>query len=158
MDKKSYALAGALVGFGIVIFCTRLWQPERQVRLHQLHLIEAVEKRNWSRFSGFISPNYSDRWQHDRNFLLKEPQEVFRQFLSLTLVAQERSLTVQNGNGLVTSQLTLTGNGGPLAQFAVQKVAELRSPFTFEWKQKSWKPWDWELVRFDQPELEIPEF
>jgi hypothetical protein len=49
----------------------------------------------------------------------------------------------------------LKGNGGPLAELAIQKAAALQQPFTIEWRQASWKPWHWVLVRVDQPELEI---
>jgi hypothetical protein len=40
----------------------------------------------------------------------------------------------------------------------VQRAEELREPFTFDWQQQSWKPWDWALVRIEQRELQIPDF
>jgi len=40
----------------------------------------------------------------------------------------------------------------------MSRVAELKEPFSFTWRQVSWKPWDWKLVRVDQPELEITEY
>jgi hypothetical protein len=40
--------------------------------------------------------------------------------------------------------------------YARDEVNALREPFTMTWRKKSWKPWDWELIRVEQPELRIP--
>lgn len=156
MDRKTYGLAGAAIGFAIVIFCAVLWQPDRQIRLHQKHLLKSVEKRDWDRFTRFVADDYSDRWGHDKTFVLRESREVFRQFIFLTVRQEERTLRTNEGSGIVEARVMIEGRGGPLAEFAMQRVNALAEPFRFRWQQKSWKPWDWQLVEFDQPELEIP--
>jgi hypothetical protein len=83
---------------------------------------------------------------------------VFAQFIAMEIKALDPEVEEANGQGTVRARLTLTGSGGPLAEMAIQKAAALRQPFVFEWRQASWKPWDWLLVRVDQPELEIAEF
>ena len=40
-----YAGLVVAVIWGIYLF--RLWQPERQIELHNVHLLEQIEKHNW---------------------------------------------------------------------------------------------------------------
>jgi hypothetical protein len=63
-----------------------------------------------------------------------------------------------NGLGTARARITLKGRGGPFADMAMGRLDELKQPFSFTWRQRSWKPWDWKLVRIDQPELEVPEY
>jgi hypothetical protein len=157
MDRKSKLLA--LLVFGVVsgIYCLTLWQPERQVRLHQENFLRAVEKRNWDRLGRFVAEHYSDRWGHDKEFVLRESREVFRQFLFLTIRQEIGEVTLTGTKGNVRTRITIAGTGGPMAEFAKARTNALTSPFAFEWEQASWKPWDWRLVSFDHPELELPE-
>jgi hypothetical protein len=138
-----------------VLTCAWLWQPERQVRLHQRHLLDAVGQRDWDKVGGFFDAQYADRWGHDKGFMLRAGREVFRQFLSLQVESEPASCTAGGGRGHISARVRLRGQGGPLAELAVERVNSLHAPFTFEWEQKSWRPWDWTLTRFDQPELEI---
>ena len=62
-----------------------------------------------------------------------------------------------DGTGTTRARLILAGRGSPLAEYAVERVARLTQPFTFTWRQRSWKPWDWVLTKMEQPELEIGE-
>ena len=151
------SVCGAAVFVASAIYLLALWQPERQVRLHQSHLIRAVEKRNWDRFASFVADDYSDLWGHDRTFVLRESREVFRQFLFLTLRQEIESAEADFGRGKVSARLEIEGSGGPLAELAKQHVNGLRHPFTFHWQQGSWKPWDWQLTRVEQPELRLPD-
>jgi hypothetical protein len=157
MDRKMKAVY-AVVLLGIVaIYIAALWQPARQVQLHQTNLLRAVEKRNWERFASFMADDYSDRWGHDKEFVLRESREVFRQFLFLTVRQEVRAMQIGDQRGTVLARIELTGSGGPLASVATERVNALSKPFTFRWRQRSWKPWDWQLVDVDQPELELSE-
>lgn len=148
----------AVVLLGIVaIYIAALWQPARQVQLHQTNLLRAVEKRNWERFASFMADDYSDRWGHDKEFVLRESREVFRQFLFLTVRQEVRAMQIGDQRGTVVARIELAGSGGPLATVARERVNALSEPFTFRWRQRSWKPWDWQLVDVDQPELELSE-
>lgn len=148
----------AVVLLGIVaIYTAALWQPARQVQLHQANLLRAVEKRNWERFASFMADDYSDRWGHDKEFVVRESREVFRQFLFLTVRQEVRATTILDQKGTVVARIELTGSGGPLANVVRERVNALSEPFTFRWRQRSWKPWDWQLVQVDQPELDLSE-
>jgi hypothetical protein len=156
MDRKLLRPFAAAALFVVVLYCVLLWQPTRQVRLHQAHLLRAIEKRNWPRVAEFIAENYSDRWGHDKEFVLREAREVFHHFVFLTVKQEEQGARVESGQGTVVTRIILLGTGSPVADFAKQRLADLEEPFTFRWRQQSWKPWDWQLTGFDHPELEMP--
>ena len=137
------------------LWCLWLWQPERQVRLHQQHLLDAAENRNWRNFNDLIDPSYGDRWGHDKAFVARETSEVMRQFFVVTIHREIIALDAVSGRGAVLARLKLEGNGTAIAQYAMQAVNRVDSPFTFDWRQKSWKPWDWKLVRADNENLRI---
>ena len=157
MDAKTLRLTLGLAAVAIVIFLALLWQPARQVRLHQAHFLKAVGKRNWETVGLFIAAEYHDRWGHDKENVLAQSAQVFGQFLFCNIQSEERSLVLENGRATVGARLTMGGTGGPLADYAMQRVNALTEPFVFKWVKKSWKPWDWELTEVDQPQLEIPE-
>jgi hypothetical protein len=140
-------------------YLVALWQPGRQLRLHQAHFFRALEKRDWERVHRFIAEDYSDRWGHDKEFVLRESREILRQFLFLKVRHELREVaTIGDGaEGSVSARVTLEGSGGPLAEIAKAHVASLSQPFVFRWVHRSWKPWDWKLREIDQSELELPE-
>ena len=137
------------------LYAAWLWQPARQVRLHTAHFLGAVERRKWDRVQSFVADNYSDRWGHDKEFVLRETREVFRQFLFLTIQSDPAPPVLAGPDATVSTPVKLAGDGSPIAQFAVEKVNTLRAPFIFTWHRASWRPWDWRLTRVEQPELEI---
>jgi hypothetical protein len=118
-------------------------------------LLAAVESKDWKDLSELMADDYSDRWGHDKATVIERSRTVFSQFFVIDLTAQEPEVEEANGQGFVRERIALKGNGGPLAELAVQRAATLQQPFLFEWRQASWKPWHWVLVRVDQPELEI---
>ena len=155
MDVKNLRLVLGLAAFAIAIFLAQLWQPARQVRLHQRHLLRAVEKRNWPAVGRFIGAEYRDRWGHDKENLIGRTTEVFGQFLLCHLVGEERTLSVAGGTGIIAEKITLGGTGSPLADYAKERVNALTEPFTFKWVHRGWKPWEWQLIECDHPRLEI---
>src|SRR5215210_5686323 len=132
----------ALASLGLVVlalYCLWLWQPERQVLKHHENLLLAAEKRSWNRFTDLIDPQYSDRWGHDRVFIVRETREWLRQFFALTVTGDIVTYEAVDGRGRVVAHIKLDGNGTALAQLAKSEVNSLREPFVFEWKRKSWK-------------------
>jgi hypothetical protein len=144
--------AGVLALFSV---CLWRWQPERQVRKHTEALLEACEDRDWEEFRALLAEDYTDRWGHDKTEAAERARQVFAQFLFLKLAARSLEVEEAEATGLARAHLELQGRGGPLAELAIQRVAELKQPFTFRWQQRSWKPWDWQLVQVEQPELRI---
>lgn len=139
------------------MWCAWLWQPERQARLHQQHLLRAFEERDWGDIAGFLAEDYADRWGHDKAFVLREGREVFRQFLWVAVAGEIVRAEVSGDAARMDVRVRLSGRGSPLAEVAMERVNALGEPFVFEWKRRSWKPWDWQLVRLDQAELQMEE-
>ena len=155
MDLKKRALAAAAVLAALALYAAWLWQPARQVRLHTAHFLGAVERRKWDRAQTFVADNYSDRWGHDKEFVLRESREVFRQFIFLTIQRDPAPPTITGPDAEIRTPIKLAGNGSPIAQLAVEKINTLRMPFTFTWHRTGWQPWSWQLTRIDQPELDL---
>jgi SnoaL-like domain len=156
--RRHFLLVGLIVLMAVVFVGLHLCQPERQVRRHNEMLIDAVESKDWKELSELMADDYSDRWGHDKATVIERSRTVFSQFLVMEITATEPEVEEANGFGTVRAKLKLSGSGGPVAELAIQKVAALQQPFIFEWRQASWKPWHWVLVRVDQPELEIEEY
>lgn len=135
--------------------CLWLWQPERQLLLHQQHLLRAVEDRDWGRIEAALDAGYGDRWGHTRATALRDGREWLRQFFALTVVPGNVTARVTPGGGMVAETLVFDGTGTPLAQMGREEANALRAPFVFEWKHAGWRPWAWTLVRMDQPELQL---
>lgn len=156
MPPRSIIPTAALLLLGLAVFLFVLWSPERQVRLHQEHLLAAVSDKKWARVASFIAEDYSDRWGHDKAFVVRAAGEVFAQFFALELSMQDPVLSAHDGNGEVSARLIAKGSGSPFAQMAIDTLQGLPEPFTFRWQKRSWKPWDWSLTHIDHPTLEIP--
>lgn len=152
---QKYRWSASAAGVAWVLYALWLWQPERQVHLHQKHFVDAAESRNWRRFGAFIDANYADRWGHDKPFVIRETSEVLRQFFVLTIQREDDAADAGNGSGTISQRLKLEGDGTPIAQYAMRAVNSVATPFVFEWRQKSWRPWDWKLVRAENAELRI---
>jgi len=105
-----------------------------------------------------MAEDYADRWGHDKARVAERSREVFRQFLVLGIEVEDLDVLEADGTGTATGRVALQGRGGPLAEMAIQEAATLREPFSFTWRQASWKPWDWKLTRVDQPELELDRY
>ena len=140
-----------------VMWCAWLWQPERQVRLHQQHFFRALEERDWGDIADFLDGDYADRWGHDKAFLVREGREIFRQFLWVTAAGEIVRAEVSGDAVRVDARLRLAGRGSPIGEMVLDRVNALREPFVFEWRRRSWKPWDWRMTRLDQPELQMEE-
>jgi hypothetical protein len=152
--SKASLLFGAAIAAMVTVRCIWLWQPERQVELHQQHFIEAVSDRKWKKIDHFLAEDFRDRFDHDKAWALKESREVLRQFFALTVKENRTNLalaTPGRQEATVTSTLKIEGGGTPIAEYAKTTVNSSTKPFTFTWKQKSWKPWDWQLTSIDHP-------
>jgi hypothetical protein len=155
MNIKSATAAACLAGVALLLFCLRLWQPERQVLRHNEHLLKAASSRNWTRVAEFIDEKYGDRWGHDKSSALSDSREILGQFFVLDLVGESSECRADGAIGTVSSRLKMTGKGSPLAEAAMEEVNALKNPFTFQWTRQSWKPWDWKLTRVDNPDLNL---
>jgi len=146
--------AGLLAALITGLYLVRLWQPELQIELHNRHLLAAIEQRDWSAVGNFIGADYQDRWGNDRPLLLERLTQVFRALPQARIQTADASVRADDGRGYCTARITLTA-GGDYAARIEARVNSLPTPFEFEWRRRSAKPWDWKLVRVENPALEI---
>lgn len=132
-----------------------LWQPERQVRLHTSHFLKKVERRNFQAAGKMMAADFHDRWEHDRSSALEDAHQVFSQFVFVTIENRTESCDMREGEATAHTRVKISGNGGGVAQLVMSRVNSLQQPFTFTWRKVGSAPWQWELTRIDQPELNI---
>ena len=63
-------VVGGIVALALGIYLARLWQPERQVRLHAMHLMANIREQELDEGAGFIGADFQDDWGDDRDRLL----------------------------------------------------------------------------------------
>lgn len=149
------AALASLVVVAISLRCLWLWQPERQLLLHQAHLRRAVEQRDWGRVQAVIDPAYADRWGYTRATGVQEARQWLGQFFALTITPEPMGDRWTADGGTVTERWKLDGTGTEVAAMVEQHVNSVEDPFVFQWKHGSWKPWDWTLVRVENPALDL---
>jgi len=149
--------AGLLVAVVLGIYLFRLWQPQRQIELHNLHLLEQIEKHNWNAVADFVGETYQDRWGNDRRLLLERLPQVFRALGQTRIDATGMAIRREADRGYWTAKITIQGNG-ELADFIQNRVNTLDAPFEFEWQRGATWPWDWKLIAVRNPALEISDY
>jgi hypothetical protein len=149
------AALASLVLATIAWRCFWLWQPERQLLLHQASFREAIEGRDWNKVRGLMDPAYADRWGYTRDTGVQEARQYLGQFFALTITPQLESDQLTPEGGTVTERWQLDGTGTEMAGMIEQAANASHTPFVFQWRRRSWKPWDWVLVRVDNAELNL---
>lgn len=126
--------------------------------MHTAQILKKVERRNWAGVGNLLAENYTDRWGHDKASAAADAREAFRQFLFVTVENRTDWSEVVGDHGTTRTRIKISGSGGPGAQLVMERVNTLREPFVFEWRKMSWKPWDWQLLSLDHPELRTERF
>jgi hypothetical protein len=157
MNLRESSLRASIGLLILVVWGLWLWQPQRQARLHQRSLLKAVEQRDWEELADLLDPQYTDHWGFDKETAPGAAQKAFSQFFFLTVRTEDPQWEFAGGSARFMAKLKLEGSGGPLTEVVIDRVNSLRTPFTFEWIHRSWKPWDWKLEMVEQEELKIPE-
>jgi len=147
--------AGLLVAAVLGIYLFQLWQPERQVTLHSANLIEALEENDWSDLADFIADNYEDRWGHDRAVVLLRLREVLSYAPNLQIEAIGVAARADDQEGTWSARIQVEADPNEVTALIKGRVNPLDAPFELQWRRQSWKPWDWKLVRVDNPALEL---
>jgi hypothetical protein len=149
--------AGLIVAALWAVYLFRLWQPERQLELHNRHLLEQIEEHDWKTVGAFIAETYQDRWGNDRKLLLERLPQVFRALGQTRIEASGIVIRPEEGRGFWTAKITINGTG-ELPDFVQSRVNSLDAPFEFEWQRGATWPWDWKLVAVRNPALEISDY
>jgi hypothetical protein len=147
--------AGLLVAFVVGLYLASLWAAERQVQLHSEHLVAAIEKRDAADVAAFIDESYRDDWGDDRELLLQRVRALLQLLRNIHVNATAPAIAVTGGEGRWTARVTITADG-EFAPAVSERVNAVTTPFELFWRKRSWKPWDWKLVRVANPTLEIP--
>jgi hypothetical protein len=155
MNFTRPVLGSAAASLVVALWLAWLWQPERQVRWHTAGFLGAIQRRNDDKMEGFIAEEYSDRWGHDKRFVITASRQVFQQFVFLTIEHQVLAASLEGGSGRIVARVKISGQGGPVAEYVMGRVNGLAEPFAFVWRKRSGRPWDWELISVEHPSLEI---
>ena len=139
----------------IALRCFWLWQPERQVMLHQQHFLEAAQDRDWAKYYGFFDDGFRMPMGQDKAWTLEQSRTVLGQFITLKISAPDTTVTLEGTTAHVSAVIRVDGSGSELAQAAMTAVNESKAPFEFTWKRASWKPWDWRLTAADHPLMHV---
>ena len=157
MTFRTGFYAGLIVAAFWGVYLFRLWQPQRQIELHNVHLLAHIEKHNWKSVGEFIGENYQDRWGNDRKLLLERLPQVFRALGNTRIESSAVVIRRDQGRGYWTAKITINGTG-EFGDFIQSRVNSLEAPFEFEWQPGATWPWDWKLVAVRNPALEISDY
>jgi hypothetical protein len=149
--------AGLIVAAVWGLYLFRLWQPQRQIELHNVHLLEQIEKHNWKTVGEFIGETYQDRWGNDRARLLERLPQIFRALGNTRIESSAVAIRCEEGRGYWTAKIRVNGTG-EFADYIQTRVNSLEAPFEFEWQRGATWPWDWKLVSVRNPALEISDY
>ncbi len=154
---KLYQKFGVWIGLLLVIAGLALWwwqQPEQQVRRAQKQLIKTLESRDFAAFERFLAEDYSDRWGQNKAIVKTHMADVLRQFIFLTIVAEEKSLEPSGGGWVLSARIQLQGTSAGLAAYAQSQVSRLQKPFEITWRKNAGST-KWVIAKVEQPELEF---
>lgn len=133
-----------------------LWQPGRQVRLHSVHFLQAIELKSWGRVGEFVDDRYHDQWGQDRELLRSHLRDVLRSLRNLRIHSQELTVRAGNNRGEWRAWIAVEADPNEVSAFVKERVNGLATPFELQWQQQSGKPWDWKLVAVTNAGLELP--
>jgi hypothetical protein len=157
MNFRNGFCAGLVVAAFLGIYLFRLWQPQRQIELHNVHVLARIEKHDWKAVGEFIGDTYEDRWGNDRALLLERLPQVFRALSNTQIEASDVAIRREQGRGYWTAKIMVKGTG-EFADYIQTRVNSLDTPFEFEWQRGATWPWDWKLVSVRNPALEISDY
>lgn len=144
----------ALIGGLVLLFLMiRHWSPRRVVERQQIALIDALQDHSARKLDRLLADDYLDQWEFDREDAKLAVTDIGSQFIILTLVPEEPDYQIEGKTATVTTRLTASGNGGPLAHEIIRTANKLKAPFVFRWEKKSAFPGDWKLVRIENDDL-----
>lgn len=148
---------GALLALLAGIYLVRLWSPDRQIELHTNHLLHSLEKRDWQKFSAFLAAEYQDQWGQDRALALERTRQVFSYLPGIELRPVNPTVRSSGRTGSWEGRIELIdARNSDLAGMVKERLDQVHTPFRLDWRRQSGKPWDWQLVRVANDQLNLP--
>jgi hypothetical protein len=140
----------------IGLYLLWLWRPEHQVRLHTENFLHAIDDRNWEAVADFVGDDYQDQWSDDRARLLERMRESFRWVRGSSITAPSALVQVETPRAVWIGRIIVYSSDDGVMQLLDERVNKLPTPFEFDWRRFSRKPWDWKLVRVSNRTFQIP--
>src|SRR3954469_22397142 len=144
---------GLLSAVGLGIYLLQLWESTNQVRLHNMHLLKALEQKSWSEVQEFIDPSYLDQWGHDRARVMVLLRQVLPFARNLRIETRETVVRATGRKGRWRARVRVDADSNEVSSLIKERINALEEPFELEWRQRSGKPWDWKLVQVSNPSL-----
>ncbi|MDQ6861976.1 MAG: hypothetical protein M3032_12580 [Verrucomicrobiota bacterium] len=157
IDFRNGFFAGIAAAVLLSAYLAWLWRPERQVRLHNEHLLAAVEAKNWAALGDFVDASYADQWGNDRALLLFRLKEIRRYARNLHIERLGVGVRFDRAEAECTARISISADENGVTGLIKQRVNNLDAPFLFRWRYGSGKPWDWKLTRASNDALDLPE-
>ncbi len=155
---RNWFSAGLLLAVLTAACLFRLWQGEKQVRLHNEHFLHAIEQKAWANAGAFMDEQYRDQWGQDRTLVLARLREVLPYMRNLQIRSKELAIVVRGNDGTWRGRITLEAEPDEISALIKERVNALdESPFELQWRKVSGSPWDWKLIRVTNAELELPD-
>ena len=145
--------AGALLAFAVGIYLVWLWRPDHQVQLHTAHLLQKIERRDWSGIESAVSQDYADNWGDDRERLLARMREVLRFTRKMKIHCIAPIVSAEGRKGSWIGRIEIEGDNSEVMAEIMQRINSLSAPFELQWTRQSAKFWDWKLTRVHNREL-----
>ena len=154
--KREYLIGAGVVAVLFALTIGVPWlSPTRGVERAWHTLIDGVEGNDWEDVAAVIDAEYADAWGLERAEVLRVLETMRRQFLTCAITrdaGHERTMSADKRRSVIRAMVRVEGTGSPVAHLIVQSSQQGEVRTTFEWVRRSWKPWDWTLVRIDNPQ------
>jgi hypothetical protein len=154
--KKSQMIGAAVVVMLFALTIGLPWlSPARGVDRAWHGLLDDIEGNDIEDVAAVIDAEYADAWGLKREEVVKVMETMRRQFLTCAITrdaGRERTMSADKRRATIRAVVRVDGTGSPIAQMIVQASQQGEVRTTFEWVRRSWKPWDWTLVRIDNPQ------
>jgi len=147
--------AGLLLAIGVGLYLFQLWRPERQVRLHSIHLLETIEQNKWARLADFLDEAYQDQWGQDRALVITRLRSILPAVRNLRLEVMAPATRAGRDEGEWSARITLEADPNEVSTYVKDRVNTLDAPFELRWRRIG-KLWEWKLVSVRNSALEIP--
>ena len=154
--QRSHLIAAAVVALLFALTVGVPWlSPARGVDRAWHGFLDDIEGNDIEDVAAVIDAEYADAWGLNREEVVKVVEAMRRQFLTCSITrdaGRERTMSEDKRRATIRAVVRVDGTGSPIAQMIVQASQQGEVRTTFEWVRRSWKPWDWTLVRIDNPQ------
>ncbi len=158
MSFKNGFFAGLFLAGIIATWLFQLWQPERQVALHSENLLLALQAKSWTSIEAAVAADYEDDWGHDRALALSRLRQVLSYSRNVRLQVSDAVVRQVGEQRYWRARIRFEADSDEVTDLVRARVNAVEEPFELHWRQQSWKPWDWKLIRVSNPALEVPSY